>query len=64
MFEKQSIWYDCDSLILVLIMTYGQDLLHRLVKALLIFLTLYVANYKFATCEDQGPVDECQAFET
>ena len=37
---------------------------HQLIKALLIFLTLYVANEEFTTCEHQSPVNECQAFET
>ena len=44
MFEKQLNRCDCFSLILVLILTYGQDLLHQLIKALLVFLTLYVGN--------------------
>ena len=45
----------------MLLLYYPQ---HQLIKALLIFLTLYVANEEFTTCEHQSPVNECQAFET
>ena len=55
MFEKQSNRCDCFSLILVLILTSGEDLLHQLIKALLIFLpcTSQIRNLRCVNTKDQ-----------